>query len=76
MTDHGYCELCGESYLTENLTTCRRCGNDFCYRCGDSGGAQCSRCEKASRNATEPSDPGSEARDTGGLRDGEPGRER
>ena len=40
------CGICGESYHEDNLTTCGRCRREFCYRCGDSGAAVCSRCRE------------------------------
>ena len=44
MSDHAYCDLCGESYDSDNLMTCRFCNRDFCYRCGESGNAVCLWC--------------------------------
>ena len=42
--DHSYGDLCGESYNSDNLLTCRSCDRDFCYHCGDSGNAMCLEC--------------------------------
>jgi hypothetical protein len=44
MSDHAYCDLCGESYDSDNLMTCCFCNRDFCYHCGESGNAVCQRC--------------------------------
>jgi hypothetical protein len=44
MSYRSYCDLCHESYDSDNLITCQSCDRDFCYHCGDSGGALCQRC--------------------------------
>jgi hypothetical protein len=49
-----YCDLCHESYDSDNLMTCRSCDRDFCYHCGDSGDALCQRCLDKQR-ANQPS---------------------
>jgi hypothetical protein len=46
-----YCDLCHESYDSDNLMTCRSCNRDFCYQCGDSGNAMCQRCLDTQRSA-------------------------
>lgn len=46
------CELCGESFTDENLLSCKICGRDFCYRCGDWGPAQCNGCRDPSPSTT------------------------
>jgi hypothetical protein len=43
------CGICGESYTEDNLITCRSCDREFCYRCGESGQAQCRWCRDRQR---------------------------
>ena len=43
MSYRSYCDLCSESYNSDNLITCRFCDRNFCYHCGDSGSAVCQR---------------------------------
>lgn len=38
------CARCGESYDSDNLMTCTRCGSDVCYRCFGRAPGQCARC--------------------------------
>ena len=59
MSHRDYCGICGETYHSDNLTTCRHCGREFCYRCGDTGEAQCRWCrEKQGAHLPEPPAPG------------------
>jgi hypothetical protein len=44
MRYRAYCDLCHESYDSDNLMTCRFCDRDFCYHCGASGNAVCLWC--------------------------------
>lgn len=54
MSSHDNCEICGETYDSDNLITCNRCRRDFCYRCGESREALCERCrEKESAAAAK-----------------------
>jgi hypothetical protein len=41
-----YCDMCGETYHSDNLMTCVHCDREFCYRCGDSGAPCCRRCRE------------------------------
>jgi hypothetical protein len=54
MNYRSYCDLCHESYDSDNLVTCRSCGCVFCYRCSDCGDAVCLRCLDTQR-AGQPS---------------------
>lgn len=56
MRHRDYCGVCGETYSEDNLVTCRYCGREFCYRCGDSGEAECRRCKETGRAGAPPSD--------------------
>ncbi len=42
------CGLCGESYDSDNLGTCRQCSREYCYKCGGSG--LCQRCSDAGKS--------------------------
>ena len=44
MSYRSYCDLCHESYDSDNLITCRFCDRDFCYHCGDCDNAVCQWC--------------------------------
>jgi hypothetical protein len=55
MSYRSYCNLCHESYGSDNLLTCRACDHDFCYHCGDSGSALCQWCLDKQR-ANQPSE--------------------
>jgi len=44
MRHQDHCGIRGETYHSDNLMTCGRCGREFCYRCGDSGRAVCTWC--------------------------------
>jgi hypothetical protein len=39
-----YCDLCRESYDSDNLMTGRSCNRDFCSHCGDGSNAVCLWC--------------------------------
>jgi len=55
MLYRAYCDLCHESYDSDNLMTCRSCDRDFCYHYGDSGRALCQQCLDKQR-ANQPSE--------------------
>jgi hypothetical protein len=55
MSYRTYCDLCGESYDSDNLMTYHSCDRDFCYHCGDSGNTVCLRCLDTQR-ASQPSE--------------------
>ncbi len=55
MSYRSYCDLCHESYDSDNLMTCRSCDRDFCYRCGDCGNAVCTWCFDRQR-ASQPAE--------------------
>jgi hypothetical protein len=55
MSYRSYCDLCHESYDSDNLITCQSCDRDFCYHCGDSGNAVCLWCLDK-RRASQPSE--------------------
>jgi hypothetical protein len=40
------------------ICSCKTCGRDFCYRCGDCGSATCHRCRKPSPAPTPGDRPG------------------
>ena len=39
MSYRSYCDLCHDSYDSDNLMTYHSCDRDFCYHCGESGNA-------------------------------------
>src|SRR5262245_45898832 len=49
MSYRSHCDLCHESYDSDNLITCRSRVRDCCYRWGDSGQARGQRCIEAQR---------------------------
>jgi hypothetical protein len=44
MRHNSYCDICGESYHEDNLERCKKCGKDYCYRCGSSDHGKCKSC--------------------------------
>lgn len=57
------CRICGESYDSDNLMSCKQCGSDHCYRCGSNHRGLCQRCGQA-RDAQPPAASAPEARDS------------